>query len=88
MIYKIAEKENPIKWVCNHHSKLTINWNKKMENISEYSDTPKYRILIVEDHKIFRASLRALISEEPAFEIIGEAGDGTPLKSYEEVKPP
>ncbi len=47
-----------------------------MENISEPSETPKYRILIVEDHTIFRASLRALISEEPGFEVVGEAGDG------------
>jgi DNA-binding NarL/FixJ family response regulator len=47
-----------------------------MDNRSQYFNTPKYRILIVEDHTIFRASLRALISAEPGFEVVGEAGDG------------
>jgi NarL family two-component system response regulator LiaR len=35
------------------------------------------RILIVDDHKIVREGLRILLSEEPDFEIIGEAAYGT-----------
>lgn len=34
------------------------------------------RILIADDHAIIRSGLRALLTHEPGFEIIGEAGDG------------
>jgi two-component system response regulator NreC len=33
------------------------------------------RILIVDDHGVLRAGLAALLSAEPGFEVIGEAGD-------------
>lgn len=36
----------------------------------------KQRIVIVEDHTILREGLRALLSSNPAFEIVGEAEDG------------
>ena len=36
----------------------------------------KYRILIVEDHTLVRAGLRALLSQEADIEIVGEAGNG------------
>ena len=35
----------------------------------------KCRIVIVEDHTILREGLRALLSSNPAFEVIGEAED-------------
>ena len=35
-----------------------------------------YRILIAEDHTILREGLRALLSSDPAFEIVGEAQEG------------
>ena len=35
-----------------------------------------YRIVIVEDHTILREGLRALLSAEPLFEVVGEAEDG------------
>jgi len=38
--------------------------------------SPKYRIVIAEDHTILREGLRALLSSNPDFEIVGEAGDG------------
>ena len=36
----------------------------------------KKRILLVDDHPLFRAGLKALLVDNPSFEIIGEAGDG------------
>jgi DNA-binding NarL/FixJ family response regulator len=36
----------------------------------------KRRVVIVEDHRILREGLRALISSDPACEVVGEAGDG------------
>ncbi len=38
--------------------------------------TEKCRIVIAEDHTILREGLRALLSSNPAFEVIGEAEDG------------
>jgi len=35
-----------------------------------------HRIVIVEDHRILREGLRALLSSDPDFEIVGEAEDG------------
>lgn len=34
------------------------------------------RILLVDDHKLFRRGLLALLRGEPDFEVVGEAGDG------------
>ena len=35
-----------------------------------------YRIVIVEDHRILREGLRALLNARPEFQVVGEAGDG------------
>ena len=35
-----------------------------------------YRIVIVDDHKVVREGLRAILEQEPDFEIVGEAGSG------------
>lgn len=41
------------------------------------SDTPNcIRVLIADDHPIFRHGLRALLESEPDFVVVGEAGDG------------
>jgi DNA-binding NarL/FixJ family response regulator len=34
------------------------------------------RILLVDDHAVLRAGLRALLDAEPELEVIGEAGTG------------
>ncbi len=34
------------------------------------------RIMIVEDHHLVRQGLKALLENEPDFEVIGEAADG------------
>lgn len=38
---------------------------------------PPVRILLVDDHAVVRAGLRALLDGEPGFEVVGETGDGT-----------
>jgi DNA-binding NarL/FixJ family response regulator len=37
---------------------------------------PKIRVVMADDHQIFRAGLRRLLESEPDFEVVGEAGDG------------
>ncbi len=37
---------------------------------------PPLRVLIVDDHELARAGLRALLAAEPGIAIVGEAGDG------------
>lgn len=37
---------------------------------------PKKQIFIVEDHRLFREGLKAMLSPNPEYEIIGEAEDG------------
>src|SRR3990170_3900134 len=36
----------------------------------------KIRLLLVDDHAVLRAGLRALLNSEPDMEVIGEAGSG------------
>jgi two-component system, NarL family, nitrate/nitrite response regulator NarL len=46
------------------------------------------RILIADDHAIFRAGLISLLSSRPEFEVVGEASDGDEaLKILENLKP-
>lgn len=34
------------------------------------------RVLLVDDHTLFRSGIKALLLREPGFEVVGEAGDG------------
>lgn len=36
----------------------------------------RHRIVLVEDHTVLRAGLRALLSQDPDFEVVGEAANG------------
>lgn len=46
------------------------------------------RILLVDDHTLFRSGLKALLSRQPDFEIVGEASDGLEgVKLVEQLKP-
>jgi len=48
----------------------------------------KYRIVIAEDHTILREGLRALLSSNPDFEVVGEAQDGREaIRCVEKLKP-
>lgn len=46
------------------------------------------RFLLVDDHTLFRSGLKALLSRQPDFEIVGEASDGLEgVKLAEQLKP-
>ncbi|MFR3635239.1 MAG: DNA-binding response regulator, partial [Sutterella sp.] len=36
----------------------------------------KIRILLVDDHELFRSGIKALLQRQSDFEVVGEAGDG------------
>ncbi len=36
----------------------------------------KTKVVIVEDHKLFREGLKSMLAEKPGLEVVGEAGDG------------
>jgi len=40
------------------------------------SDPKKIRILICDDHRLFREGIKAILSADPELEVVGEAGDG------------
>ncbi len=51
-------------------------------------NSDKKQIVIVEDHTILRAGLKALLMSNPAFEVIGEADNGRDaIRKVIEVKP-
>ena len=46
------------------------------------------RILLVDDHTLFRSGLKALLSRQDDFEVVGEASDGLEgVKLAEQLKP-
>jgi two-component system response regulator NreC len=50
--------------------------------------SPKYRIVIAEDHTILREGLRSLLSSSSDFEVVGEAEDGREaIRCVEKLKP-
>jgi two-component system, NarL family, nitrate/nitrite response regulator NarL len=51
-----------------------------MASLAKSSFSP-VRVLIADDHSLFREGLRKLLESEPGFEVIGEASDGEMLLS-------
>lgn len=48
----------------------------------------KIRIALIDDHNLFRSGIKALLSRQENFEIIGEAADGlSGVKLVEQMKP-
>lgn len=46
------------------------------------------RVLLVDDHTLFRSGIKSLLARQPGFEIVGEAGDGLEgLKRAKSLKP-
>lgn len=46
------------------------------------------RILVADDHLVYRIGIRSLISSEPALEIVGEAADGVEaIELYQRLRP-
>jgi two-component system nitrate/nitrite response regulator NarL len=52
------------------------------------SDAATIRILVVDDHTLFRRGLTALLQRDPQFEVVGDAGDaGEAQRRAGEVRP-
>jgi DNA-binding NarL/FixJ family response regulator len=52
------------------------------------NNVPKIRVLIADDHEIFRDGLRRLLELEPEFEVVGEAADGAEaIAQTQQVRP-
>lgn len=50
--------------------------------------TKTIRVLVADDHLVYRIGIRNLIGSEPGFEVIGEAADGNQaLELYRKLKP-
>ncbi len=48
----------------------------------------RIKVLIVDDHPLFRQGLRQMIATDAQFELVGEAGDGdAALRLIQELKP-
>ena len=57
-------------------------------NLRSMPPEKKYRVVIAEDHTLFRDGLKALLSFEPDFEVVGEAADGQEaIAQTEELSP-
>jgi DNA-binding NarL/FixJ family response regulator len=44
--------------------------------VTSPESSDRIRILIADDHALFRQAVRAILADEPDLELIGEAGDG------------
>lgn len=52
------------------------------------SSLPPIRILVVDDHTLFRRGLMALLAREPAFDVVGDAADaGEAQRRAQELQP-
>ena len=49
---------------------------------------PRIRILVVDDHTLFRRGLTALLQRDPQFEIVGDAGDASHAQRRAQVLQP
>jgi DNA-binding NarL/FixJ family response regulator len=54
----------------------SITLQKPIVKQARTQDPPAIRLLIADDHQIFRAGLRKLLESEPGFDVVGEADDG------------
>ncbi|MEY4266272.1 MAG: hypothetical protein RIS90_807, partial [Pseudomonadota bacterium] len=46
------------------------------------------RVLLVEDHTMFREAIRLMLSQEPDIEVVGELGDGSGVaQAVDELRP-
>ena len=59
-----------------------------LDTDSEQPADSTIRVLLVDDHTLFRSGIKSLLARQPGFEIVGEAGDGLEgLKRAKSLKP-
>lgn len=69
-------------------SLICIDTALTMPIASSVAPTSPVRILVVDDHTLFRRGLTALLSREARFEVVGDAADaGEALRRVQELQP-
>src|SRR6516162_1542133 len=65
-------------WFWNRHQDTVRGWRSQFlrKDTNCMDDRPSVRIVIADDHTIFRDGLRRLLEAEPELEVVGEAADG------------
>ena len=49
---------------------------------------PDIRVLLIDDHTLFRSGIKALLTRQPGFDVVGEAADGLDgIKHAKELRP-
>lgn len=62
--------------------------NVKMRTAIAGAGTKKIRVLVADDHLVYRIGIRNLLGSEPGFEVIGEAADGNAaIELFRRLKP-
>ncbi len=68
------------------HSKT--NWRSKAWPDAMTTQPDKIRVMVVDDHTLFRRGLTALLQRDPQFEVVGDAGDaGEAQRRAQELQP-
>jgi two-component system nitrate/nitrite response regulator NarL len=58
------------------------------EAVEKEKKVPDIRVLIIDDHTLFRSGVKALLARQAGFEVVGEAADGLDgIKRANELKP-
>lgn len=61
---------------CVNYPAMTIPFLRATLSTSPGPYTMKLRILLADDHKMFREALRMMLDSTPEFEVVAEVGDG------------
>ena len=69
------------------HAAPPVPWRCRTDPL-EHALPERIRILVVDDHTLFRRGLIALLSREPQFEVVGDAADaGEAQRRAQELQP-
>jgi two-component system nitrate/nitrite response regulator NarL len=84
----MLENWNPTHRKTTFANRQSISVQRPMVKQPRVQDAPAVRVLIADDHQIFRAGLRKLLESEPGFDVVGEADDGaTALALVQQLHP-